>query len=104
MLTNNEEIIMPVTANSFILINATPERIAQLDSALKYLQNRSPDMARPILEAAAENQVRIVFSDPQINPPDAYGLTTGRTGRIGILSKQGRLMCNSQVPNTWTAQ
>jgi hypothetical protein len=50
---------MPTTANSFVLVNASPEKIAQLDTALAYLQANSPDIAAPILQAAAASQVRI---------------------------------------------
>ena len=64
---------MPITATSFILVNSTPQNGAKLEAALKYLQVRSPDMAAPILMAAAESQVRIFFSDPAVNPHDAYG-------------------------------
>lgn len=64
---------MPVTANSFTLAgNPTPAQIAALDSALHYLQTNSPSMATPLLETAAENQVRIVFADPVVNRFDGY--------------------------------
>ncbi|GAB3439978.1 hypothetical protein NX773_08825 [Massilia solisilvae] len=64
---------MPITADSFVLLNSTPAKIAQLDAALQYLQLHSPEIAAPILAAAAESQVRIIFSDPKINPSDGYG-------------------------------
>ena len=63
---------MPVTANSFVLVNSDPIKVAQLDAALHYLQTNSPDMAMRLLEQAAENQVRIFFSDPVINTEDGY--------------------------------
>jgi hypothetical protein len=64
---------MPVTANSFTLVgNPTPAQIAALDSALHYLQTNSPGMATPLLETAAENQVRIVFADGVVNRFDGY--------------------------------
>lgn len=64
---------MPLTSKNFTLVNSSPEKVAQLDAVLAYLQEHSPDMAKPILEVAAESNVSIVFSDPNVNPHDAYG-------------------------------